>query len=232
MRVAICDDEKIFQEQLKNELDQYFHSLDIWVDCYGRGEELLANYENKQYDIVFLDIEMDGLDGLQVAREMHHLNRDLPIIMVTTHTELALEGYEVQAFRFLAKPIDRKKLHSALQAVEAVLHDDEKLCIASDGVQRYLPFKSVCYVKCENVYLNIITTNDRYLVRQKLKELMKQLPANLFVQVHRSYMVNLRYVVSFNGTTIYMEDGAEIPVSKANKELFSTCIIHYMKGKR
>lgn len=231
MRIAICDDEKIMQAQLQEEIELYFKSLDVLTMCYDSGEALLADCENKQYDIVFLDIEMDGLNGLEVARRLHDWKEDLPVVMVTSHTELAMDGYEVQAFRFLAKPIDQKKLHATLKAIENCLCSEDRVIIVSDGVQRYLPCKSVCYIKCDNVYLDIVTTKERYLVRQKLKEFMKQLSANTFIQVHRSFVVNLQYVESFNGSHVYMQDGTEIPVRKANREGFKIAMIHHMNGR-
>lgn len=232
MKIAICDDEKFMQQQLKEEIDLYFQSLDVLILCYDSGEELLANYEYQQYDIVFLDIEMNGVNGLQVAKRLHDWKRDLPIVMVTTHTELAMEGYEVQAFRFLSKPVERKKLHAALKAIEEQSYDDQKIQIISDGLQRYISCKSVCYIKCENVYLDIVTTKERYLVRQKLKELMQQLPKALFVQVHRSSVVNLGFVEGFDGTGIYMKDGTKILVSKSKRDVFKIAMIHYMKGRK
>lgn len=232
MKIAICDDEKIMQEYLKEEIDSYFQSLDVLTLCYGSGEEMLADYEEQQYDMVFLDIEMKGLNGLQVAKRLHTWKKDLPIVMVTTHTELAMDGYEVQAFRFLAKPVKREKLHSALKAMEERMYEDGKIQIVSDGLQRYIPCKSVCYIKCENVYLNIVTINENYLVRKKLKEFMEELPEKLFFQVHRSYVVNLSFVESFDGVNVYMEDGMKIPVSKAKRDEFKIAMIHHMKRRK
>lgn len=229
MRIAICDDEPLMQKELKEEIDAYFHSLDVLTTCYSSGAQLLAAFEKIKYDAVFLDIEMDGLNGLQVAKCLHEKKKDLPIVLVTTHTELAMEGYEVAAFRFLAKPVDRKKIQHTLSAIERMLSEDDKLCIVSDGLQRYLPCKSVCYIKSENVYLELITEKENYLIRQKLKDLYKQLPKNSFIQVHRSFIVNLRYVESFDGSNVCLENGVKIPVSKANREAFKTAMIHYMK---
>ena len=221
----------IFQEQLKTELEQYYRSLDVLVECYSSGEELLMDYAKKHHDIVFLDIEMEGMNGLQVARQLHEKNRNLPIVLVTTHTELAMEGYEVQAFRFLSKPVKLDKLIAALQAMESLLLEDEKISIVNDGVNMFLPCKSICYIKSENVYLQVITTKESYLIRKKLKEQMKELPSNVFVQVHRSYVVNMRYIVSFDGVSVTLEDGTKIPVSKGKRETFKAGMMRYMREK-
>ena len=229
MRIAICDDEKIFQEEIKREVDKYFNSLDILTICFSSGEELIADFEKNQYDLVFLDIEMKGLSGLQVANYLHSKKKELPIVLVTSHTELAMEGYEVQAFRFLAKPINLSKLQTTLKAVEKLIFDDDKISIYIDGLHRYIKCKSICYIKSENVYLNIVTTKDRYLVRQKLKELIGEIPSKKFIHVHRSFVVNLKYVESFDGENIYLEDGMKIPVSKSKREMFKTQMLKYMK---
>jgi len=229
MRIAICDDEKIIQEELKREVDKYFNFLDILTVCFSSGEELIADFEKNQYDLVFLDIEMKGLSGLQVAKHLHTKTKDLPIVLVTSHTELAMEGYEVQAFRFLAKPINTSKLQNTLNELEKLIFDDDKISIYSDGLHRYIRCKSICYIKSENVYLNIVTTKDKYLVRQKLKQLTNEISSKNFTQVHRSFIVNLKYVESFDGENIYMEDGIKIPVSKSNREIFKTQMLKYMK---
>ena len=144
MKIAICDDEKIMQEYLKEEIDSYFQSLDVLTLCYSSGEELLADYEKQQYDMVFLDIEMKGLNGLQVAKLLHAWKKDLPIVMVTTHTELAMEGYEVQAFRFLAKPFCAE-MQSCIRLEP---HCDGQVATCSDrGLQKVCRLSSERFFK-------------------------------------------------------------------------------------
>lgn len=231
MKIAICDDSSIFREQLLKELRDYFQSLDVSIYPFTSGEELLKGIEKSEYDIIFLDIEMGGIDGLETARRIRSENRDVPIILLTSHTELAMAGYEVRAFRFLGKPLEHDRLIQALQAIESQLHDDEKIIITIDGTQKFVLCKNIKYIKSENVYLNLVMNNTSYLIRKKLKEVIKELPEDLFVAVHRSYVVNLMYVESFDGNMILLDDGTSIPVARGNREQFKQKMMRYLKEK-
>ena len=120
MKIMICDDEIYIRDTLKQHLKEYYSSLDVLILSASSGEELLRLVEREQGDVfcIFLDIEMEGMDGLETARRLRAEYPALPILLLTSHTELALEGYEVQAFRFLAKPLRQEKLVEALRAVE------------------------------------------------------------------------------------------------------------------
>lgn len=231
MKIAICDDEKFFREQLHRELESYYCSLDVLIDAFSSGWELMDAINKMNYDLLFLDIEMEGMDGLEVARKLQENETAVPIIFLTSHTELAMAGYEVQAFRFLAKPIEQRKLLEALQAFENNIERNSRIMIVEGGMQHYLSCKDIFYIKSENVYLKIVMKKETYLIRKKLKELLQELPSNLFVAVHRSYILNLEHVTGFDGAEVILEDGSRIPVSKSNRNTFKQQMIRYMKGK-
>lgn len=231
MIIGICDDEKSFQLQLKNTLKMYYKSLDVLLLTVSSGEELLHELERTPMDLVFLDIEMPGMDGLETAKRLHCQQSDLPVILLTSHTELAMEGYEVQAFRFLAKPVNPKKLYEALQAFQQLLMSEHRIAILEDGSQKYLLCDRIQYIKAENVYLQIVMNEEKHLIRKKLKELAEELPKVNFVQVHRSYVLNLKYVVSFDGSHALLQDGTSIPVGRSNRDLFKQRMIQYMREK-
>lgn len=231
MKIAICDDEEMFREQLKTMLENYYHSLDVLMVPYSSGEELVNEIETKQYDLIFLDIEMKGMNGLETAKRVHSISANLPIIFLTSHTELAMEGYEVQAFRFLAKPIAVQKLQEALCAFEKNLRQERKIMIVEDGMNRYLSCTDIQYIKSENVYLQIVTKQGSHLVRKKLKVQIEELPKDTFMLVHRSYIVNLNEVASFDGNVILLHGGFRIPVSRGNREAFKSQMLQFMKKR-
>lgn len=231
MKIAICDDSSIFREQLHKELREYFCSLDVSIQPFSSGEALLQGAAKTGYDIIFLDIEMEGIDGLETARQIRTIHKDVPIILITSHTELAMEGYEVQAFRFLGKPLERNKLIQALADIEKQLHDENRISISVDGIQKFILCKNIKYIKSENVYLNIVLENNSYLIRKKIKEMISELPGNLFISVHRSYVVNLMHIDCYDGKTIIMNDGTAIPIARGNRDLFKQKMLQYLKEK-
>lgn len=231
MKIAICDDNSIFRKEVKQEIESYFQSLDVLLYDFSSGEELLSKIENIEFDLFFLDIEMAGIDGLETAKKIREREKEVPVILLTSHTELAMEGYEVQAFRFLGKPLNRQKLYDALDTIMSQIHSDEKIAVMVDGSQKFISCQNIMYIKSENVYLNLVTKDATYLIRQKMKEQIAQLPEELFFSVHRSYVVNLMFVDGFDGKEVKMSDGAGIPVARGNRDLFKQRIRRYLKEK-
>lgn len=232
MKIAICDDEELWQKQLKEQLESYYNCLDILIQNFSSGEELLQEAEKRRFDLIFLDIEMDGIDGFETARLLKKGQPDITIIFLTSHTDMAMEGYEVQAFRFLAKPIVEEKLYAALHAFEESFNEDRKIEVSENGTHRLIKCQEIRYIKSENVYLEVVTGQEKFCIRRKLKEIMEELPKEMFVLVHRSYIINLKYVKNFVGNEITLDAGTKIPVSRGKRELFKQQIMKYMREKR
>lgn len=110
MRIAVCDDETVWMEQTKKRLEQIYVSLDLLVDTFSSGKQLLERAKSVSFDLVILDIEMPKMDGLQVAKSLRAMGEETEIVFLTSHVEYALKGYEVQALRYLTKPVDAEKL--------------------------------------------------------------------------------------------------------------------------
>ena len=120
MRIAVCDDEKVFGESLKGYLESYYRSLDVLIEVFYSGQALLQRCRGGRlpFDLIFLDIEMEPTDGICTARCLREEGQDVLIVFLTSHFEFAAEGYEVNAFRFLTKPVNREKLAAVLSDAE------------------------------------------------------------------------------------------------------------------
>lgn len=117
MRIAICDDEKIYRKQLMTELEKIIKSLDVIIDEYDNGKELIDKYDKYKYELVFLDIEMPAMNGIDLARALRVKSDTLEIVFLTGHIEYALEGYEVNALRYLTKPVNPQKLQEVISFI-------------------------------------------------------------------------------------------------------------------
>ena len=233
MKIAVCDDDLIFQRQIKEELDQYYQSLDVLIEAFSSGETLLEAVCADPYGFfcVFMDIEMPGIDGMETTRRLRKLNRNLPVIFLTSHWDLAIEGYELNAFRFLTKPVEHDRLCLTLAALEAERRRQVRISITKDGRELFLPVEDLLYIKSENIYLSLITQDHTYLIRKKLKDLLPLLPPSMFCQIHRSYVVNLHRVFSYSGKDLVMEDQTVLPVSRNRRESLKEALIRSMAGK-
>ena len=231
MKIAVCDDNAVFRSNIKTEVEHYFQSLDVLVYEYDSGESLLKAKKGTTFDLILLDIEMDGIDGLETARHIREADTQVLIVLLTSHTEYALEGYEINAFRFLAKPLDHEKMVKMLVDVEKQIFSKERISVLVDGMEHYISEQEIRYVKSENVYIRIVTGKKSYLVRKTLKEQMKELASPFWFQVHRSYLINLNYVVSFDGKNVILTDDVSIPVSKANQAAFQKAMMNFLLHK-
>lgn len=231
MKIAICEDEKIFQDVLIKELEQYFGILNVEIDAFQSGRQFLERFEQapEQYRIIFMDIEMPGMDGLETSRQLRMLNRRVPVIFLTSHTELAMEGYEVDAFRFLSKPIARDKLLKALRDIQRQDALEHKISLNDGQKDIILNSDVIEYVKSDNVYINIFTDTGSYLIRKKLCEMEEILLCPVFYKPHRSYILHLGKVKSYDGRRIHMRSGKEIPISRGKGNEFKNAMLEYLR---
>ncbi|QHI73018.1 LytR/AlgR family response regulator transcription factor [Aminipila terrae] len=231
MKIAVCDDEPLFRENIKNFLDKYYNSLDVGIYTFSNGQQLIEQIRKNEelFQIIFLDIEMPGTDGFESAKIIHDINKNIPIIFLTSHTELAMEGYEVNAFRFLSKPVDEDKLKKALNDIESFLENDEKIMVCDSGTEYVLYVRDIMYIQAENVYINLFTAKGSYLIRKKINEMETLLNKLIFFRSHRSYIVNMEFIESFDGKKIIMKDKKEIPISKKQQNEFKYRMMDYLR---
>lgn len=231
MKIAICDDERAFAENLKKSIDNYYNSPDHTAHIFTSAKELLDKLKQNpdMFAAVFLDIEMPELDGLQTAARIREINSDINIIFLTSHTELAMEGYEVNALRFLAKPVNQTKLHEVLGLLDKSTGDGKCILIADGSTQTLLKQNDVFYIKAENVYLQIVTKNKNYLLRKRLSDMEAELDSGKFVRIHRSYIVGLAHVRSYDGKSIIMINGDTLPLSRSCEKQFKDAVMNYLR---
>lgn len=231
MKIAVCDDENIFREKFKAYIDGYYKSMDILTETFSSGEKLLEQFKKNHnaYDLIFLDIEMNKMDGIQTARLLRELNQDVLIIFLTSHLEFAADGYEVNAFRFLTKPVSEKKLVHALQDIQSALNRNKRLLIKTEDKEILLHYRDIVYMEAQNVLIRIRTVNEIYTIRKTLIQMEKEAEGPAFYKPHRSYLINLEYVSDYSNKAITMETGDRIPLSRNKASQFKEALMMVVK---
>ena len=218
MRIAVVDDESVFRRQITEEIASLYGREDVSCFHYSDGEEIIRSFENGfELDAVFLDIEMRSIDGMAAARRIREFNKDIPIVFMTSHTEMAMDGYEVQAFRFLGKPVEREKLRQTLQDLEKKLKVDEKIVLVKYGEQIVNSVSALIYVEASNNSCRFVFTRQQIELRMKFKEacaLVDKVSQD-FYKCHRSYYINLGHVKKMAATEVTMDNGQIIPVARS-----------------
>lgn len=216
MRLAICDDENIFTEKLLKFIEQKYNSLDLLITTFNSGEALVSYYRkgNPPFDIVLLDIEMKGIDGLQTAKLLRQSDFNAIIVFITSHEELACKGYEVSAFRFITKPISGAKVLEAIEAVKAQKQRAKTVLVKNAEGEYSLSLDEIRYFEAQNQQTIIYTSNQKYIHRFSISDYEKELQADGFYLIHRSYLVNLKYVKGFNKQEVLLEQNIKLPLSR------------------
>ena len=158
MRIAICDDQLDCQENTLSAIKKCLHGADARVDIFGNGSSFLRAFQERPFDLVFLDIEMPEMDGITVAKHLRKLSKDVHIVFLTSHIEFALEGYEVNALRYLTKPVDLEKLQKVLAVVIDRMRQQRILWIKTDMGEQKLAVKNILFMEAQNQNILIYTT--------------------------------------------------------------------------
>ena len=206
MRILICDDDSIITEQLEKHLYHYFTQYKLKVPeiiIYNSGDALLEDSSEK--DIVFLDIEMPGVDGIYVGNKLKKQNPKTIIIIITSFAEYLDEAMRFHVFRYLSKPIDKLRLYRNLKdALQLYNSSSSRIAIETkDGVFSVLTSDIVC-VEAQMRQVIIHTISEDFISIHRMPYWLDILTENCFFQTHRSFIVNLAFVTDFSNSLVHL----------------------------
>ena len=227
MKIAICDDESSDLKLINEYCTQY--NPEMVTSCFSSGEALLAAYEKDFYDLLFLDIEMGKLNGLEVGAIL--AKRPLkPVIVFTTQSlNYAVHGYGI-AIKYLPKPISYDTFSKTMVlALEQIM--PQKISVTSNGIQKFVSIKDILYFEVLSHQVSLhLSSGETLSMRSTLSEVIKQIPGRIFVQPHKSYYINMDYIDRLYQQNIVMTNGDIIPIGRSKKDNFQLRLSEYMKG--
>ncbi len=232
IRIAVCDDEKGISDRIRTMISDFFcrKNMETIILQFSSGEELLKY--DKTIDILFLDIQMQGLDGMETARKLRKRRFQGFLIFITILKEMVFQSFEVQAYDYLVKPIEKKYFEKTMERLFLSIKNasEANLLIQKGYESRIISLEDIvfCEIIDRKVYLQLASSEviDFY---DRIENLETKLD-NRFFRCHRSFLINLRYLKSYKNGTAYMEGGKEIPVSRLRSKEFSNVILQYMKN--
>lgn len=229
MRLAVCDDEENCRNQVKDGIEKILGGLDVVVDLYPSGRELLAGFEKFSYDIIFLDIEMPGMDGISLARKLRTKDGTVFLVFLTGHIEYALKGYEVNALRYLTKPVKEEKLKEVLFFVKNRRKEKRSLWIKTEAGEERVFISDILYLEAQNQNIVIFTKDSSYRVRYNMGDYEKELEGDGFFRVHRSYLLSLGKVKGIGKREVFLEGDITLPVSRGREKMLKDVLYQYVK---
>lgn len=233
MRIALCDDRP---DQLEN-----LHSMILaWngeyvsVSCYDNGDALLQAHRTTPFDIIFLDILMPLLNGMETARELRQTDKTVKLVFLTASADFAVEAFSVKASNYLLKPLDPEKLHRCLEELSEELHTfARKICIRGIHAMHQIPVEDIEYIESQNKRILFVLSNgETILSGEPLYAYEEKLTLeDGFFKCSRSFIVNIHRIDTFTAKEIRTRSGARIPISRSCHREFEDAYFSVLFGK-
>ena len=232
IRIAICDDEKHMSDHIRAMASDFFRkkNREIQLRTFSSGEELLS-YDG-QIDILFLDIQMKGMDGIETARKLRDSKFRGFLIFITVLKEMVFQSFEVQAYDYLVKPVEEKQFEKTMERLYTSMQNasEDSLLVQKGYEGRIIREEEIvfCEIIDRKIYLNLASGEvvDYY---ERIENLETKLGSHFF-RCHRSYLINLKHLKGYKNGTACMDNGKEVPVSRLRSREFSGVVLQYMKN--
>lgn len=227
-KISIIDDNETDTEYIttlvKGWAEAAEHTLEL--SAFPSSEAFLFEYENGLgFDILLLDIEMGGMNGVELAKKVRERDGTVQMVFITGFPDFIAEGYEVSALHYLMKPVSLEKLYTVLDKAAVNLSKSEKrLRVTHDRQTDLIPLSRILYVEAQKQYVLIHTPEETYRMKTTLAETKDALD-EFFFQCQRSFLVNLWYVAQVKTGCVVLKNGEEIPISRGMSEVIGKEII-------
>lgn len=224
LRIAICDDEKIYCESIKKVISAYCteKNIEFQIELFSSGNDFVAlEASMNQFDIVYLDINMKGLDGIKTAETIRFWCKDIFIVFITAFINYTLDGYKVEAIRYILK--NNKLKENIRESLDAVLEKKQfsthiyeftfKEGVRKISSEQLVLVESNLHVLQFQVFSQMQVKT--YTMTAKLSDIQEQLTDDIFVRIHQSYLVNLKYVKNVSNYQVILWNQDILPVSRS-----------------
>jgi len=232
MRIAIVEDDRLMSDQLRDYVLQYFQGREhlCRITRFSDGDEILENYQ-ADFDLIFLDIQMQRLDGLTTAQRIRELDENVYLIFITNMANYAIKGYSVNALDFVLKPVNYLMLRQLLMRVEQLLATKERKFITlptERGLTR-LEASRIYYVETENHAVQVYTEKGNWRLRESMHTMEALLAEHQFFRCNSCYLVNLAHVEQVDGSVVVVA-GNRLTISRPRHKAFMAALTKYIGG--
>ena len=217
MKIAVCDDAAADLEQIIGMTERYFS--DVGIPCLISGfdntEALIRSISmGEQYQLLLLDVMMDKMDGMELARWLRRTGCPADIVFISVNREMALSGYEVDAVRYLAKPLDTDKFTEAMDCCCRLWADKKEILLPTDQGSYRISAMDIRYAEAFDRGTRLVLGNETVESRLKFSEVKRILPEKSFIACHRAYIVNLSWVKCIRPYEFVLKNGGCVAIAK------------------
>lgn len=233
MRITILEDEKQVSDKILLFLEKYGNENNIYLDVnvFADGYSLLRNYKGDA-DVLFLDIQLPDITGMEVAKRIRKIDQDVVIVFVTNLHQYAIDGYEVGAFDFILKPLNYMGFSLKLDRIcKELSHKskEEKIMLSTREGLKKLNVADIYYVEVVDHDAVFHLAGEEVRIRRPLSNIAAELAPFYFVLCNSCYLVNLRRIKEVKNNTVFVGD-AQLPISKSKRKSFFEEMAKYIGG--
>lgn len=228
MKIAICDDNESDVLRTKTLLSDHPFIKHSIIDTYTSGSELLETIQNsKKYDAFFLDIDMPGINGLELGKKLKELLPKSYIVFITSYPQYSIDAFDCEAFHYLLKPINIEKAISILTRLVKKYQSENRYYIIKVKNENYrIPIKDIYYIECCRKHIIYHLKDKTYETIGRISKVHLDLESYGFVQIHQGYIVNMDKISQFDKYWVILSNGQKVMISVRRK---SDVLLTYAK---
>lgn len=230
LRIAICEDKPEHLAASHEILRQHTDQTEPLFYLYTSGKTLLSDMEQgKGIDVLFCDIRMQDMNGIDVGNAARKYNDKLILVYLTAYPEYAIQAYETRAFRYLLKPLSVESARDIMAAVARESSQYRKLVFKDWDTVHFVEISDIIYMEANNKCTFAYTASKEYSSKTSLNEYESALEQNGFFRIHRKYLVNSFYVRELRSATLVLTNGVELPIARNQRKYFKKLFFEAME---
>ncbi len=219
--IGICDDEEMHRQHLRQLCERFFeeHSQKYELIEFQSGEEVLAypaaeSDANPKLHLLFLDVEMGGIDGMEVLNKLEHAHWVWRIVFVTSHAELVWDSFSIKTLGFARKPVTYQQIEKWINI--AIRENKENVALEyTEGAQQgYVALEDIYYLEAAGNYTYLYTEESSKLINDNLKQWLQKMEQMPMVRIHKSYLINIQHVQKWESTKVTLTNGVQLAVGR------------------
>lgn len=232
MKILLCDDEQQYTDELKIHIEEFMKSRSISFEIFTFNNPQSIVESDTVYQLAFLDIQMNELDGISLAKILKERNSKIVIFFVTSYNVYQDEAMDLRAFRFFEKPYNADRLYSGLEkAMEYIDESYIDFYIYTNNEHKKILTDDVIYVERGNRQVTLVTTKGNYTTRETFDEWCEILQNSFFYKVHKSFIINLHYVTSYKYSEVFIQNNIRIPIASRRQPDFHKFWFTYLRRR-
>ena len=218
---------QIVLEKLFNEYSK-IRNIDVSIDKYNNGHDLIRCLNDKEYEIVFMDYQMGNIDGIETSRLIRNRDKDCIIIFVSAYPEVAVDSYEVNTFRFIVKPINKEKLFNAIDDYLKSKDYDNLLILKTHEGTWKIKMSDIIYAEAKGKHTVLRTIQKTFEIHIHLKKIEEKLPTEKFCRCQRSYIAGFSHIENHTNAEIIFDNGERAQIGKVYASKFKRSFQEYI----